>query len=323
MTRVSALAFAGVAVLAIGGCGAQGRTAAAARTVTVNVHPATRPTASTTIAAPPKPPPPLFPRLLTGALGTQPTPGFVPAVRWDGHTAAWVARTTSGVTLLAFDQHLLELHLHAGAADEGVGWRFGGAVSPGEVRRVAAAFNGGFKFSTDPGGFQSYGRTAVPLRNGLGSVVTYADGGTDIGSWNQEVPAQGRAVVSVRQNLPLLIDHGGGPSTIDCLTCWGATLGGVSDPARSALGITSEGRLVWAGGEHLTVAALVGALEAAHVVRAVELDINPEWVNAYLYGHHAGGHGPPTPVQMVSGQQGIPGQFLAPWSRDFFTIVAR
>jgi hypothetical protein len=23
----------------------------------------------------------------------------------------------------------------------------------------------------------------------------------------------------------------------------------------------------------------------------------------------------------VPGQQGIPGQFLAPWSRDFFTIV--
>jgi hypothetical protein len=225
--------------------------------------------------------------------------------------------------MLEFDQRLLELHLHAGSADEGVtGWRFGSSLTPGERPRVAAAFNGGFKFSTDPGGFESYGRVAVPLRPGLGSVVTYADGTTDVGSWHQEVPAPGSAVVSVRQNLALLIDHGHAAATTACVTCWGATLGGVLDPARSALGITANGRLVWAGGEHLTVSGLVDALLAAHVARAVELDINPEWVAAYLYGHR-GGHGPPAPVPVMAGQQGIPGQFLGPWSRDFFTIVAK
>jgi hypothetical protein len=49
-------------------------------------------------------------------------------------------------------------------------------------------------------------------------------------------------------------------------------------------------------------------------------DINPEWVAGYLYGHR-GGAGP-APVPVVPGQNGIPGQYLAPWSRDFFTIVA-
>jgi hypothetical protein len=56
------------------------------------------------------------------------------------------------------------------------------------------------------------------------------------------------------------------------------------------------------------------------VVRAVELDINPEWVAGYLYRHHGGAL---KPVPALAAQQGIPGQFLAPWSRDFFTIVAR
>jgi hypothetical protein len=28
-------------------------------------------------------------------------------------------------------------------------------------------------------------------------------------------------------------------------------------------------------------------------------------------------------VPALAGQQGIPGQFLTPWSRDFFTIVGR
>jgi hypothetical protein len=225
--------------------------------------------------------------------------------------------------LVSFAQSLLELHLHAGTADEGAGgWRYGAAVSRGERPRIVAAFNGGFKFSTNPGGFESYGRTAVPLRTGLGSVVTYADGVTNIGSWNQEVPSRGRAVASVRQNLPLLIDHGRAAATIGCVSCWGATLGGVLDPARSALGIAAGGRLVWAGGEHLTISALTDALLGAHVLRAVELDINPEWVAAYVYRRQSAHH-VPVAVPVVPGQQGIPGQFLVPWSRDFFTIVAR
>ena len=57
-------------------------------------------------------------------------------------------------------------------------------------------------------------------------------------------------------------------------------------------------------------------------MRAVELDINPEWVAAYLYGHR-GGNGPLAPVPIVPGQPGAPGQFLAPYSRDFLTIVSR
>jgi hypothetical protein len=320
--RVPAAFAAPLVLLALGGCGGNSKPAATSPSTTSPVKVAIQRSAP---KPKPKPKPsfPPYPQLLAGAFGSQPTAGFVPAVSWQGQTAAWIARTTSGVALLSFDQQLLELHLHAGSGDEGVtGWRYGSSASPSEVPHLAAAFNGGFKFSTSPGGFESYGHTAVPLQTGLGSVVTYADGGTDVGSWNREVPAPGRAVVSVRQNLPLLIDRGSAAANIDCVSCWGATLGGVIDPARSALGITANGRLIWAGGEHLTVAALADALLGAHVVRAVELDINPEWVNAYLYGHR-GGKGPPAPVPIVSGQNGIPGQFLAPWSRDFFTIVGR
>ena len=74
-------------------------------------------------------------------------------------------------------------------------------------------------------------------------------------------------MVSVRQNLSLLIDHGKAASNVDCLSCWGATLGDVSAPARSALGITADRRLIWAGGEHLTAAELT-ALRGARVIRA-------------------------------------------------------
>ncbi len=263
-----------------------------------------------------------YPRLLPAAQSSRPS-GFVPVATWNGRTAAWVARTSSGIALLSFDQRLVELHLHSGTVDAGsTGWHWGPSVAGSERRHLVSALNGGFKFDTGAGGFESSGRTAIPLRNGLGSIVSYSDGYTDIGTWHGEVPAAGRAVTSVRQNLTPLIDHGRPAANLDCLTCWGATLGGVTDPARSALGITADGRLIWAGGEHLAVGQLADALLGARVVRAVELDINPEWVAAYVYGHR-GGVGRPAAVPIVPGQPGVPGQFLAPYARDFFTIATR
>jgi hypothetical protein len=326
---------AGVTVLATGAlaatlvaCGGSSQRPA----TTVVLRRATTPAPATTSTAsaatvtaptpPPKPPPPSYPQLLQSALGTGLT-GFVPVVRWRGQTAAWIARSSSGVTLMSFNQRLLTLRLHSGTVDAGtLGWRYGPSVGGAELGHLAAAFNGGFKLSTGSGGFEAYGHVGAPLQNGVGSVVTYSDGSTDIGPWHQGVPAPGKQVVSVRQNLTLLIDHGTAASTVDCVSCWGATLGGVVDPARSALGVTADGRLIWAAGEHLTVSQLAGALLGARVVRAVELDINPEWVAGYLYGHR-GGHGPLAPVPAMAAQQGIPGEYLSPWSRDFFTLVAR
>ena len=260
--------------------------------------------------------------MLAAALGSSPT-RFVAAVSWRNQTAAWISRSPSGVALLSFDQRLVELRLHSGTVDAGgSGWPFGPAVLGTERGRLVAAFNGGFKVSTGAGGFESYGRLGAPLGNRLGSIVTYTNGRTDIGAWNQGVPTAGTPVASVRQKLTLLINHGTAAASLDCISCWGATLGGVSDPARSALGITSDGRLVWAGGERLTPSALAAALLGAGVIRAVELDINPGWVASYLYGHR-GGVAPLAPVPLVPGQNGVPGFFLAPYSRDFFTIEAR
>jgi hypothetical protein len=275
----------------------------------------------TIAAGAPKRAAPSYPRLLPAATGSLPT-NFVPAVRWRGQNAAWVARRP-GFALLSFNQQLVELRMHSGTIDAGsTGWRYGPTIAAPERRLLVAAFNGGFKFETHSGGFESYGRIGAPLSDGLGSIVTYSDGTTNIGAWHQGVPAPGKRVASVRQNLRLLMDGGRPAADTGCLLCWGATLGGVTDPARSALGITADGHLVWAGGERLTVAELVDVLAGARVVRAVELDINPEWVAGYLYGHR-GGVGPLAAVPVVPGQPGVPGQFLAPYSRDFFTIVAR
>ena len=325
--RLATVLLSASAVLALAGCGAGATSTVVTRTTPsgprdVAVRASATSASKRAAASGATPPPPSHLRVLTAALGSSPTM-FVPAVSWRGQTAVWISRSPSGVALLSFDQHLVELRLHSGTVDAGgSGWRFGPAVLGAELGRLVAAFNGGFKFSTGAGGFESYGRLGVPLGNGLGSIVTYTDGRTDIGSWNQGLPSVGKPVASVRQNLTLLINSGTATASLDCVSCWGATLGGVSDPARSGLGITPDGRLVWAGGEHLTPSGLAAALLGAGVVRAVELDINPEWVAGYLYGHR-GGVGPLAPLPVVPGQNGVPGYFLAPYSRDFFTVEAR
>jgi hypothetical protein len=244
------------------------------------------------------------------------------AVAWvRGQPAAWLA-LRSGVTLMRLDQRLAHLTLHAGSSDGGVGgWTYGDQITPREIHLLLAAVNGGFKLTYGNVGFSSGGHVAVALRAGLASIVTYTDGTTDIGAWHAGVPAVGKPVFSVLQNQRLLVDRGVAAGTVsNCiLTCWGATVGSRLATARSGLGITANGQLVWAAGEELLPSALAAALIAAGAVRAIELDINPDWVAGYLYVHHPGG---PSPVPLVPGQIGIAGKLLEPYSRDFLAIVA-
>jgi hypothetical protein len=308
-------------VLAAGAAGAlaatiagSGHASSAAAPATTTVH---RRAASTTrhrsvVAS-------LVPRALAAGA---PTAGWQPVVTVGGQPAAWIAQQ-AGVTLLRFDQRLSELHLHAGSVyPGGPGWLYGDQIEPSEAHRLIAGFNGGFKFNVAGNGFMEGGRTAVPLKTGLGSIVTYSSGVTAIGAWGSDVPAPGLSIASVRQNLPLLVDQGrlAGTATSCPLSCWGATIGGRVVTARSALGITAGGDLVWAAGEQLTPASVGRALIGASVVRAVQLDINPFWVAGYLYAHHPSG---PAAMPIVPGQSGIAGQLRLPYSRDFFTIVSR
>ena len=197
--------------------------------------------------------------------------------------AAWLSQR-SGLTMMRFDQGLVHLDLHAGSSDGGSkGWTYGNRISSGEAKKLIAGFNGGFKLTYKETGFMANGHIARHLRTGLASIVTYADGSTNIGAWHQGIPSSASPVFSVLQNQRLLVDHGV-PRVQRVLVrhrMLGRTIGLVTVVPRSALGITSSGQLVWAAGEHLSPAALADALIAAGAQRAVELDINP-WLGRRL-----------------------------------------
>ncbi len=338
--RISLGAAAGaiaVAVSALGCGGGSGRGAAATRPAPATASvaapaplPATAPSA--TASTPSRPVTPLRARpapVVLPAAHDAGLHGMVPAVRVGATAAVSIARVAapgqsgSSVTLLRLEPTAVHLVLHAGSTDPGgSGWAHGDSISSGESHRVVAAFNGGFHLATDAGGFLERGRVGYRLRSGAASIVTYADGATDIGAWRSQVPAPHRAIASVRQNLTLLVDGGAPAANIGCRLCWGATLGGGTDVARAALAVTADGALLWAGGEALSPAALAGALIDHGAQRAVELDINPQWVAGYLYTHGRGGRGSASPLAVVPGQTGTPGAFLTSYSRDFFSVVA-
>ena len=274
--------------------------------------------ASAKVVLPPPPPPP--PPLAVKPISARSAWRAVAFVH--GRPAAWEAQR-AGVTLLRFDQSRARLDLHAGSTDGGTGgWRYGDQIEPSEIHHVIAGFNGGFKFTYPGVGFLSGGRVALALKTGLASIVTYTDGSTDIGAWRQGVPSSGRHVYSVLQNQRLLVDGGvvAANATSCIAACWGETIKGLTAVARSGLGITADGRLIWAGGESLLPSDLGRALASAGAIRAIELDINPDWVAGYLYEHHSSG---PVAVPVIPGQVGISGQLLQPYTRDFLTVVAR
>jgi hypothetical protein len=251
------------------------------------------------------------------------------------------------ITVATFNARRTRLVLHAGSLEPVAGqtWSYGPQVGPQERTALLAAFNAGFKMADARGGWLSQSRVVVPLVPGAASVVVYADGGTDIGAWGVEVPASGRDVVSVRQNLQLLIDAGRPlhihPSSEAQLEkWWGVAYAGAPLIARSALGITASGKLVWAAGTDITPAALADALLAQGVQRALELDINAPLVRGFLYPGPATlttaatlsdgflplvvGQTQPSAGQSPTGADPVPHcTYLTTCSRDFFTVLIR
>jgi hypothetical protein len=191
-------------------------------------------------------------------------------------------------------------------------WTPAGSV-PSILRpALVAAFNGGFRFGASYGGWYADQRVGLPLRAGAASLVIYNDGTATVGQWGRDVSLLAN-VAEVRQNLTLLIDHGvlanGSPGI------WGTTITHTAYTSRSGLGVDAAGRIIYAGGAGLDPASLARVLLAAGAIRAMELDINPEWVSLQLFNHG-------TYLATLLPSMSAP-PFVSGFSRDFIAAFAR
>ena len=211
--------------------------------------------------------------------------------------------------------------LHNGSGDPGPAAaglvRAGPAVGGAERRRLLAAFNGGFKLSAGAGGYEQEGHVISPLRGGLVSLVIDRSGRARIGVWGHGLPAPGEAVYSVRQNLQPLVKHGRPTAAAADWGLWGATLGGGEYVARSALGQKASGELIYAASISASPDDLASALVRRGARIAMELDINPEWVQLDI-ARVPGGR----LTAAVPGQNRPADQYLLGWTRDYITVVA-
>lgn len=287
----------GLAALAAA-CSTPARSAPAA----ASSPPAPAPTSASPSSTPsprPTPPPPPPARVALSAL------------RLPDGSVVTLAVFTGGVTYA----------LHAGSGDPGPPisseLRGGPAISPAERPHLLAAFNGGFKLSAGVGGYYQEGHLVTRLQPGLASLVIYRSGQASVGIWGDGVPAHGQPVYSVMQNLPPLVAGGRVTPGAADWQAWGATLGGGEFVARSALGENRSGQLMFAASMSTSPADLAAAMVRLGCVTAMELDINPEWVQLDVAAQPGG------PLRTAVPGQGRPAdQYLTGWTRPFVAVLA-
>jgi hypothetical protein len=192
------------------------------------------------------------------------------------------------------------------------------SIPRGERWRLLATFNGGFIYRDGLNGSSIAGRMYEPLKRGLATMIGYSDGRVDVRTWNGGRVAGGD-IAWARQSLPLIVDHGRLSPLLNDSSQWGFTLGNAVRVWRTGAGIDRHGNLIYAAADYQTVTTLAKILQRAGAVRAMQLDINPEWPTLIAYAHHDG----LDPMKIVPNYQQPETRYLVPDDRDFFAVYRR
>ncbi len=238
------------------------------------------------------------------------------------------AEKTSLLVFVAWvDPKLTDVKLYPGAELPGGQWSVPNFVTPELCPNLIMAGNGGFRFEIPNTGYYSEGREAIKLKDGAASLVLKNDGTVDVVKWGRELGAADLGqITSVRQNLQILVDDGKPADNIDTAD-WGALLKNSYFVWRSAWGVTKDGALVYAGGPGLTPRNLADTMVNAGAVRALEFDINPEWVTGNLYttgpdGKCVGTKGLEGGID-IGGMSKSADRYLSLDTRDFVAVFAK
>ena len=308
----------GIAVLVLAGCSSASPLATAHKVAPAPAHRAPSTTATPKHRAP------------TSTITEQPGWTVVSRLQTGIAVDSRHSRQSDGdsVSVLRFHAGLVHYALHVGTIDPPTA----GVALPADVQpaigahehaQLLAAFNGGFKMTgvgcipCGVGGMEVAGRVLVPLVKGMTSLVLDHHGRASMGVWGRGFPPAGANVAGVRQTLPPLVLGGRASPNVGDVAAWGATLGGGNLTARSAVGIDARGNLLYAGSMLALPSDMAHALVKAGAVTAMELDINPEWVQADT----ASAPGGPLKAAVLA-QYRPADQYLSGWTRDYVTVLS-
>jgi hypothetical protein len=189
------------------------------------------------------------------------------------------------------------------------------AVPSTGISRLLATFNSGFYEKDGAAGFYTNHTLYFPMLKGLATLVRYTNGTVGITQWAGG-PTPGPTVLMARQNLPLLVNNSAPTALTANNYAWGLTLHGAPAVWRSALGIDKNGNLIYAAASDQTAASMARIMVTLHCVRAMELDINPEWPIFVTYA----GPGAAKPTLDVPNPNQVADRFLYTSTKDFFAV---
>jgi hypothetical protein len=240
------------------------------------------------------------------------------------------------------DPKLVSFNLQPGSEEPGGNWDIPARVPMDQRLRLLAVFNSGFRMDDARGGFYLNGITQRPLRNGAASFVIFKNGTASVGKWGRDF-TMNDDIASVRQNLDLILDNGGGapnpggtpaasaapgipaPGLNDNADgAWGETFGNKILTWRSAVCITDSGAIVYGYGNGLGVLSLSQLMLRAGCVRAMQLDINTVWTTFNTYSAKVPGDPASVTGTRLLPESWKPGdRYLTNDARDFFTVLSR
>jgi hypothetical protein len=219
---------------------------------------------------------------------------------------------------------LLRFVQHPGFSEPGQLAKLGSTdhLAGADLTGLVATFNSAFKIKDSLGGYYQNGVEVKPLVDKKATFVIYSDGHVNIGAWGTEVNMNS-TVASARQNLSLLIDNGVITPNLDqsVLKNWGTTVKNKYFVWRSGAGVDARGNVIYVAGNSLSVQSLANLLKNAGAVRAMELDINQDWISYMWYPKTKAGV-MEYPKKLVAFTRPAR-RYFSQSSRDFFAVYAR
>jgi hypothetical protein len=246
----------------------------------------------------------------------------------NGNTAIWIARirpdsvhTSYWATVTWFDPSLLAFAQVPGTkVPEVSGLANRTGMVPQNLKPFyVAGLNGGFLMRDSQGGYEFQGVEYKRLVPGKASLVTYNDGTFDVVEWGRDSVRGG--VQTVRQNMELIVDGGVSQVKSEDQAKWGWVWQGIGSGKnlvwRSAIGVRSDGTMVYVIGSAMSAKSLADVLVRAGAQRAILLDMNSAYANGFLYGPYRGGK------KLDAASDRSTTRFWLPSERDFIAIYAK
>ena len=240
----------------------------------------------------------------------------VPVV-WAMSTRPFLDYGSVVATAAVFDQTRLRAAMFNGGDVPGGGpWVNSKKIPDRALRSLVAAFNGGFRFEHDPGGYVTEGVQVRRMKKGYATIGILADGTMRVGVWGLDMH-KNDGWVSLRQNLPPLVTDGRITYTDWKWTDWGTDYGDKMYTFRSGICRRTDGSTMFVSAGDVNIDMFARMMIGFGCATGMELDINGNWPHFSTYSGFGSNN---RYGRTLDTRMGDPLRFINGYDKDFFAL---